>query len=45
MSYDSYEADFGDGFYPQLNSDMSSHINIVFEYKDSDATWYQKGGR
>lgn len=48
MYYDSYEKNYGDGFYPQLK-DMPSgaSINMAFrliKYKERDFAWVQVSG-
>jgi len=45
MWYDSYEADFGDGFYPQVEQDSGMvPIKVSFEYSELDNTWTQNYG-
>jgi len=38
LYYDSYEANYGDGFYPMLVRDTScdSSIDVAFEYYDGE---------
>ena len=44
MSYDWYEANFGDGFYPffDQNNSTNVYINIRFEPCDKRKAWVQK---
>lgn len=43
MSYDKYEATFGDGFYPQMKSEGEGweSINIEFTLSQDGTTWKQ----
>jgi hypothetical protein len=46
MWYDKYEADFGDGFYPQVEQESGMEpISVSFQYTEWNKTWTQNNGK